>query len=605
MTLRPPIRYRVFPKNPAAHLFEVSLTLAEPAASGQRFSLPVWIPGSYLVREFARHVVSIGARCGTVPLAIEKLDKHTWQVAPCAGALTVACEIYAFDLSVRAAYLDTTRGYFNGPSVFLCPHGCENDPCEVDIVPPADTGFGQWQAATALPRAADTPAWSFGRYLAANYDELIDHPVEMGEFTRAEFHAGGVAHALAITGRQRADVRRLTRDLARVCERHIALFQSAPPMDRYVFLINAVGEGYGGLEHRASTSLVCSRDNLPREGEEKVTDDYRTFLGLASHEYFHAWNVKRIRPAAFTPYELGRENYTRDLWVYEGITSYYDDLALVRCGLITAEEYLKVVAENITRVLRGAGRHRQSVAESSFDAWIKFYRQDENSPNAIVSYYAKGAAIALALDLVIRHGSKGRHSLDEVMRELWERHGRTGVGVPEGGVERIASEIAGHDLKDFFDAVVRGTEDLPFAEIFPHFGVTYTLRVAESDKDKGGTPAKAPARERAVLGARLGNGGEPRLSQVFDGGAAQRAGLSAGDVLVAIDGLRVTTGNLDKMLDAHAAGDRLRVLAFRRDELMEFTVTLQAAPLDTVVLALAADASEAARERREAWLRGS
>lgn len=596
------VHYTIRPAHPAAHLFEVTCTVSDPDPGGQRFSLPVWIPGSYLIRDFARHIVRLSARGGGLPLAVTKVDKATWVCAPCDGPVSVDYEVYAWDLSVRGAHLDTTHAYFNGPAVFVQAEGRAERECVVDIEPPAGETYANWRVATAMPRAG-APAYGFGRYRAADYDELIDHPVEMGCFDLFTFEAGGVPHDVAITGRHNADTARLARDLKRVCEQHLGLFGGTAPMSRYTFLITAVGEGYGGLEHRASTSLLVARSNLVERDPVSAGEDYRTFLGLASHEYFHTWNVKRIKPAAFTPYDLARENYTRQLWAFEGITSYYDDLALLRARLIDTPSYLELLGQTLTRVLRGSGRLKQSVAESSFDAWTKFYRQDENSPNAIVSYYAKGALIALALDLTLRLETQGQASLDDVMRALWSRYGLTGQGVPEEGVERVAEEIAKRDLRAFFGQAVHGTGDLPLDALLASFGVRMHLRPADSESDKGGRAAKdeqALAR-RATLGARLAEG-EVRLAQVLDGGAAQAAGLAAGDLIVAIDGLRVTRAGFQKRLHELAPGDRVRIHAFRRDELMVFDVVLASAPVDTAVLTLDEAADEVARKRRQAWL---
>ena len=373
-------------------------------------------------------------------------------------------------------------------------------------------------------------------------------------------------------------------------------------MDRYVFLVMAIGDGYGGLEHRASTALICSRDDLPRKGEAERSDKYRTFLGLASHEYFHTWNVKRIKPAAFSPYDLNQENYTQLLWAFEGITSYYDDLALLRAGLISAEQYLSLLGETATRVLRGSGRHKQSIAESSFDAWIKYYRQDENAPNAIVNYYAKGCLAALALDLTIRANTDDKRSLDDVMRALWVRYGKRGLGVPEDGVEQVAAEIAGVDLKAFFASAVRGTGDLPIGKLLADFGVEQVVRAAEGASDKGGKTAKKELPARAVLGVKVAENGEARLAQVYDGGTAQMAGLSAGDVVVALDGIKVNGANLEAKVASYVPGAKVKLHAFRRDELMEFEVVLQATPRDTCDLLLRKEVGAAERVRREAWL---
>jgi predicted metalloprotease with PDZ domain len=604
---RSPIRYRIQARHPEAHLFEVTCTVADPDPAGQRFALPAWIPGSYLIRDFARHVVSIHAATRGTAVGLTKTDKHTWRAAPCTGPLTVTAEVYAWDLSVRGAHLDATHGFFNGPSVFLRALGKEDRRCEVDIVAPPGRGHAAWRVATALASAGARPG-GFGLYAADDYDELIDHPVEMGDFTHAAFVAGGVPHEIAITGRHRADVARLVHDLKRLCEQHIRFWGGPAPMDRFVFLVTAVGEGYGGLEHRASTALLCSRDDLPQPGAREATESYRTFLGLASHEYFHTWNVKRIKPQAFTPYDLDRENYTTLLWAFEGVTSYYDDLLLVRCGLLQPEQYLEALGRSITQLLRSPGRRRQSVAESSWDAWIKYYRQDENAPNAIVSYYGKGSLVALCADLLIRGRTRGRRSLDDVMRALWRRYGRTGMGVPEDGVERLAEEVSGVRLGTFFDRALRSTAELPLESLLETVGVQMELRPAESAADRGGRPAAKGAKSlaaRVTLGARTaGEGNDLKLTHVLDGGAAQAAGLAAGDVLVALDGLRVTPRNLEAALARLRPGDSARALAFRRDELNEVTLRFSAPPADTCVLRFAPKPGAGATRLRRGWLGG-
>ena len=323
---------------------------------GQKFVLPTWTPGSYVIREFAQHFFRVWADCNGMPLTISKESKNEWRAAPCDGPLTVTAHIYAYDLSVRTAYLDGSRGYFNGSSIFLCAVGFENTPCIVDIQCPDGAACSGWRVATTLPRAG-APVLGFGRFRAANYDELIDHPVEMGSFTLASFEAGDATHDITLTGHSQVSLERLAADLQRVCAWHIDLFGGNPncvaPFDRYLFQLLAVGDGFGGLEHRTSTSLICRRDALPLSDTIEIDDGYLGLLGLASHEYFHAWSIKRIKPDVFTPYNLGKEGYTRQLWAFEGITSYYDDLALVRCGLITPARYLELLGRTITSVTRG------------------------------------------------------------------------------------------------------------------------------------------------------------------------------------------------------------------------------------------------------------
>jgi len=578
------IHYTIVPKDLAGHLFNVSVTVPVPSPEGQVFALPAWIPGSYMIREFARNIVRIRAEANGAPVALTKLDKHSWRAAPCAGPLTLHYEVYAWDLSVRAAHLDQTHGFFNGTSVFLRVVGQEAGAHEVDIQRPGDPVAKTWRVATAM-KELGAKRYGFGSYVAADYDELIDHPVEMGDFVLASFKAHGIAHDIVITGRvPNLDMARLQADLKAICEAQIALFEPGTkkaPVDRYVFMTMAIGDGYGGLEHRASTALICARADLPSTASPQVgepNEGYLKFLGLCSHEYFHTWNVKRIKPAVFAPYDLQVENYTPLLWLFEGFTSYYDDLMLVRAGIIKEATYFKLLGKTIGSVLRGSGRLKQSVADSSFDAWSKYYRQDENSPNAIISYYTKGSLIALAFDLTIRAKTGGARTLDDVMRALWERYGRdfypsVGRGVTEAEVEALFDEVSGLKLRSLFDKFVRGTDDLPLAKLFTPFGMKLL------DERKSGKPSLDAGIGRDPLGA--------KLTQVHEGGAAHQAGLSALDIVIAIDGLRVNgnPSNVDALLSRYRVGDRVAVHAFRRDELMAFDVTLQGDRVPGITLA--------------------
>ena len=597
-----PHRYRIRALDAAAHLYEVQLTVAAPDRSGQVFALPAWIPGSYMIRDYARHVVAIRAESDGVGLAVEKLDKSRWRTAPSERAVTLTLEIYAHDDSVRGAHLDTTHAYFNGPCVFPEVVGQESVACELEIVPVDIAAAKNWRVATSMNRAG-AEQYGFGTYSAADYEELIDHPVEIGELSIGEFQASGIPHVIAIRGNTRADMARLCHDLETLCTHHMKLLGAPRDLDRYVFLLHAPGNGYGGLEHRWSTSLVCDRDSLPIRGDEGISPEYRMLLGLVSHEYFHLWNVKRMKPAAFTPYDLSRETHTELLWVFEGITSYYDDLALVRSGLIPVSEYLELLGRTITRVIRGGGRRRQSVAESSYDAWTKFYKQDANAGNAIVSYYAKGALIALALDLKIRGETAGRASLDDVMRACWARWGETGEGMPEDGFERLADEVTGLDLGDFFDAAVRGTGELGLEQLLRTHAVDLHLRKAKGRKDKGGDEVAADKLPAVWLGATLAaRGGKAVFASLSNGGPAERAGVSPGDELVALDGVRTGVSGSEARIRRYRTGDRSELTVFRGDELLTMKLVWTEAPSDTCYLGLAGDADADAVERRNAWL---
>ena len=591
------IRYAIRPADPGAHLFHVTVGLERPDPQGQHFALPAWNPGSYMIREFARHIVRLTALAGGRKLRVEKLDKHTWRCARTEEDVTLAYEVYAFDLSVRAAYLDPEQAFFNGAALLLAPLGRELEDCRLDIFPPAGVRAGSWQLLTGLQAARGTRAGEFGAYLARDYEELIDCPVQMGRFAQGRFDVLGVPHQIAISGRvARLDLHRLEADLTRVCEAHVRLFeprQPRPPFERYVFLTLAVDEGYGGLEHRNSCALICRRDDLPHLGMKETTEGYRRFLGLVSHEYFHAWNVKRIRPQAFSPYDLGRENYTRLLWAFEGFTAYYDDLMLARAGLLSQAQYLEALGRTMTTVMQRSARLKQSLAESSFDAWIKYYRQDENAPNSVVSYYQKGALVALALDLAIRGESGGRRCLDDVMRWLWRQWRLAGPsyrGIEEDGIVDAVTRATGLDLGRALRAWTEGTRDPDFSTLLLAVGIRLERKLALDSP------------HFALLGLKLqGASGEARVAQVFDGGPAQQAGLSPGDVLMALDELRVTPAKLDALLARYSPGDAIQMLAFRREELKRFDLRLARQPPPRFVLEVDERASAAAQRRRVAW----
>jgi predicted metalloprotease with PDZ domain len=355
-------------------------------------------------------------------------------------------------------------------------------------------------------------------------------------------------------------------------------------MDYYQFQVMVVGEGYGGLEHRASTSLIASRASLPKPGQTGVDDDYRDFLGLCSHEYFHTWNVKRIKPEVYRPYDLQREVYSDLLWAFEGITSYYDDLGLLRSGLIETDSYLELLAQTMTRVQRGLGRCRQSAAESSFNAWTKIYKQDENAANAIVSYYAKGCLIAACIDLKMRELTDGQKSLDDVMRRLWQDYREQGKGVEPDGIQKLVSQLTGIDLESFLDELIYGTSELPLPELLASVGIEVVQRVAKNVQDKGGKDIEGelPGVDFGVI-LKDGEAGLV-IQRVVEAGAAQSGGLSAGDQIIAVDGLRLNLGQLEKKILRTNAGDVWQVHVFRRDELYRFDIVLQAAAETTFVL---------------------
>lgn len=588
-----PTRFVVSLPAPGTHRFHVCCEIDDLAEL--TFRLPAWIRGSYLVRDLAKHVLDLRVFRGSEPVAIERLDKSAFRVRAGSLPLRVDYAVHAFDESVRKAFLDQRRGFFNGSSLFYCPEGRRNAPFEVQIERPDEPTYRNWRVATSMP-ALQVDESGFGVYRADDFEDLIDHPFELGEFQSIDFDVAGVSHTMVLAGRFDADLPRLTSDLGRICSAQRAMFDNQPALDRYLFLTNVVAAGYGGLEHRNSTALICSRADLPRRGQQVPSKEYRVFLGLCSHEYFHLWNVKRITAKAFLDSDLVREAYTRDLWHYEGITSYYDDLFLLRAALIDAPTYLDLLAEQATRLQRTPARLRHTLADASFETWIKYYQPDENSPNASTNYYVKGALAALCLDLHLRWHSTV--TLDAVMRQLWQQFGRDGIGVPEGGLEQMAGEVSGLDLRPLFDRLLRSTEELPLHDLLAEFGVQAQRRASTSPIDDGGrTHARGTM---PWVGLRM-RPGETTISHVIDHSPALAAGLSAGDQLVALDGLRLSGPQWLRRLEALSPGVAVPVHYFRGDELLSTSLMPSPAPLDTWTFTLLDVAGDVA-ERRRQWL---
>ncbi|MDH1901495.1 peptidase M61 [Comamonas aquatica] len=565
-----PVHYRVQLHDLHAHLFRVTLTIAQPSAR-QRVSLPVWIPGSYLVREFAKNLQQLRARQGeeSVAVAVHQLSKHLWEVDCEAGApLELEYEVSAYDTSVRTAWLDARRGFFNGTSLLLRVHGQEALTHRLQVQ--ASPEVPHWQLATGMTAVA-VDEQGFGTYAAANYDELVDCPVEMGTFWSGHFNAGGVPHRFVVAGAPASfDGERLLADTQKICEAEIA-FWGTTPHASYVFMLNVTHDGYGGLEHCNSTALICSRPDLPRIGVDKASDGYVQLLGLISHEYFHTWNVKRLRPAELVPYNYDQENYTQLLWFFEGFTSYYDDLLLRRAGLIDTATYLKLITKTLNQVQQTPGRQVQSVAASSFDAWVKYYRQDENTANATVSYYTKGALVAMCLDLKLRQ--EGSTTLDDIMRALWLRC--RGGAMTEADVLAVLQERTGRSWQTELQAWVHGTEDLPLPSLLAAHGI-------QPDADK---PAPAQA-----LGLRVQETHSVLLKQVLRSGLGEQAGMMAGDEWY---GIELATANgqqawrLAKLeeLDLYVARGTAQITALVARDRQLLRLPLQLPPATTTAIA--------------------
>ena len=571
--MTPSLHYQVEVASLHAHLFRVTLTLAAPSAL-QTVSLPVWIPGSYLVREFAKNLQQLQARQAGHKCNLQQQDKCTWQISCAEGVpLTLSYEVYALDNSVRTAWLDSARGFFNGTSLLLRVHGQENQPHHLQIPSVADAP--SWHLATGLA-PVKINARGFGLYAAANYDELVDCPVELGAFWRGEFTACGVPHQLVVAGAPPSfDKDRLLADTQKICETEIMFWHgdlASPqtagqhtPHSRYVFMLNAVDEGFGGLEHRNSTALICGRRDLPRLGEAKTSDGYTTLLGLISHEYFHTWNVKRLRPREFERYDWGRENHTELLWFFEGLTSYYDDLLLHRSGLMDSTRYVQGLNKTINQVLQTPGRLVHSLAQSSFEAWTKYYRADDNTPNITVSYYTKGALVGLCLDLRLRQSG---HSLDAVMRGLWQRcHGGP---MGEDDLLAVLHSVSGQDWHKTLQRWVHSTADLPLQELLSAHGLTVHVD---------------PSAWAQRLGLRVSEDKGVHLKFVFTDGAAQRAGMAPGDEWLGLEvpaskGRAASAWRLQKIDDLGlylGAAKRCTALVARDQQLLRLPLVVPAA----------------------------
>ena len=576
---------------PEARRAEISLEAETRGAATMDARLPVWTPGSYLVREHQRHVDGLRAfdQDGR-QLAVSKVDKHTWRVAS-AGARRVRVEyrLGCFELTVRTNHVDASHAFLNPAAACAFFVGREGEPCVVRTEAP-----DEWRTWVALPQRD-------GAWHALDYDELADSPFEMGPLSSHSAHTfsvRGVPHELVVWGRGDFDGRRVVPDVAKIGEALAAVFGGLPFDDRYLFIVHLNDRGRGGLEHRRSAALLVPRFAFVQKSA------YEDFLLLVAHEYFHLWNVKRLRPAAFTPYDWTRENHTRLLWAMEGFTSTYEVVALRRAGLVTPQRFLEIWGERLTTLQRTPGRLRTPLAQASYDAWIKHYRPDESTPNTTVSYYLKGSVVGFLLDLELRRRTNGKRSLDDLMRLLFERHGRP-PGLPEDGVEKAAAELA-PGLPSWFDRALRSTDELELDAALAGVGLRALIRAASGADDKGGAEqsAKEPAQNggRAWFGAQVKErGGALEVQSVVEGSPAQQAGIGAGEEIVALDGFRT---DLKQRLGRATPGQELRLSVFRMDELLDVRVALAAAPRDTVVLAPDPRATDQQTRLRAEWLGG-
>ncbi len=543
---------------PATHLFEITMEVASFRSPVAWFDLvlPVWTPGSYMVREFSRHLRDVSAEGPAgEPLPVVKVEKNRWRVGllddPRTGPFTIRYRVWAHELTVRTSHLDASHGYGNGASLFFYVEGRKDEPQRLRFECPPG-----WRVSVALPRRG-------GAYHAADYDELVDSPFECGTHRLLAFRVLGVPHEVALWGEGNEDAGRLVRDLSALVREAARLFRGLP-YDRYLFIVHLAPGGGGGLEHRASQSVQMEPFSFRPESA------YLRVVRLFAHEHFHAWNVKRIRPAPLGPFDYTKEVYTRDLWAMEGITSYYEALLPVRAARMAPEAFFEEMAKRLKGHRETPGARVQSAEAASFDAWIRHYRPDENSPNVAESYYRRGSLVGWALDLTIRRSSGGRRSLDDVMRRLWRLWGARGKPYPAGEIERLASAAAGRSLAGFFDRFVRGVETPPFERLLPAFG----LRLTEKPEPEDGVSPRRP-RTKADFGWKTKEEkGRLAVAEVYAGRPAYEAGIGAGDELVALSGVRADEDERKRIERDARPGTRVEVALFRRKRLLTVPVVL-------------------------------
>ncbi|OLF37022.1 MULTISPECIES: M61 family metallopeptidase [unclassified Psychrobacter] len=572
------------------HLVDVTLNFTADTAS-PRLWLPAWIPGSYLMREFARNITAVYYRIeneegkehsddSSFKQRAQKIDKNTWQLPQVEAGqlLSVHYEVYCYDLSVRTAYVDQQRLYGNFTSLALAVEGQEKKPVQVSLIVPA-TFLAEQNLATdddgditlacgleATHLSVDSQD-GHGKHSyslqADSYYELIDHPFEIAAQTsfnfivQDEMHQA-LSHRFFISGKHNANMGRLQQDVTQICQAYVSWLGDAP-FDDYTFMTYASGQDYGGLEHINSTSLITPRRDLPSIDEPKIpSSDYQRFLGLCSHEYFHSWWVKTVRPDVMLDVDLRKEAFTPLLWVFEGFTSYIDDFMLQASGVIDKASYLKLLAEQINRYYQTDGRTHQSVAESSFDAWIKLYRSDENTGNAGISYYNKGALVALCLDLTLQQKSAGRYRLFDVVKAFYtqaKQNDNKRIGISSADIGTVISQFMPiADWEDFEQRYVNGVEELPLERLLTKNGITIHEDVKETADKKipwGIRCTETPA--------------GLKVNRVKRGSVAAKAGISAHDVIIAIDGIKADNKQLTALSNAQ---HKITCYLFRRDELV-------------------------------------
>jgi predicted metalloprotease with PDZ domain len=586
------ISYTVSMSKPHTHLLEVEV-LVKIAANLQvpnesDLIMPVWTPGSYLIREYERHVQDFAADANGRALDWTKVNKNTWRVRTNgARQWRATYRVYANELSVRTSELNSDHAFWNNAALLMYPDGRLNAPSTLRVVPQSG-----WKVATGLPGVFGQP----NTFHAESFDILYDSPVEVSNFKELQFVVRGVPHRIVIDGEGNYDPERMRADVQKIVAAETALFGTIPYHD-YTFILHLRSNGGGGIEHLNSTALGFRRFNFSTE------KNYRDFLLLVAHEFFHVWNVKRIRPDALGPFDYTKENYTKLLWVAEGITEYYGNLMVRRAGLISDQIYLTHLAQQINDFQETPGRLVMSAEEASFDSWVKFYRPDENSVNSQISYYDEGELLGLLLDLDIRRRTNNAKSLDDVMRYLYTEFFAKGRNYTPADFQKACELIAGASLEQFFSRYVRGREELE--PVYNQMLAGAGLRLEQAGMGIGVYNPDGPVRLKGFLGADLEDqpdGSFIVVESVRAGSPAYEQGLNAKDRIIALDGARVDKETFEALIAAKRPGDTVRLTVFRFDDLRTFDIRLAGridAPYRIVPLA---NASAEQKRIYQAWL---
>lgn len=573
------INYELSMPKPQTHYFEVKMILENVDQDVLDLKMPVWAPGSYLIREFPKNVEGFHAKNEDGDaLSFEKVDKNTWRInTKGSERVEVNYSVYAYEISVRTSFLDADHGYLNGTSVFMYDESTMNESSVLKVNP-----YKEWNVvSTALPER-NGEKWV---YEAENYDQLVDCPIEIGNHKEYKFKAAGVDHTIAMYGEGNFDIYRLKNDMTTIIEGLTDIY-GENPNDHYLFIIQNLENGGGGLEHTNSTTLQVNRWVYQPE------NDYLRFLNTVIHEYSHLWLVKRIRPTSLMDYNYNKENYTHLLWVMEGFSTYYAQLMLTRLGFMDGTRFLNRMAGYYNRLEETPGNKVEPVSMASFDAWIKYYRQDENSHNSQISYYAKGAVLASLIDIMVIHNSNGAQTLDDVMRYLYEKYyKKEGAGITDQDMKDVLEKFAGHNLDEFYNDYVNGTKKIDYQKYYDLVG----LNINEKQRQEG----------QYELGVSISQQDSKLIvKRVERNSAGWEGGINVNDEIIALDGYRVNSSKISNLLNTKREGEMLDVLVARDGKLKHLNVEV-VVKYDTYYdVSVDEDASKKKKKLLSVWLSG-